>query len=425
MSRLRLLPLAARVIENPFGRGWHAAARRLGAVDARAELSALARTPADAEIVLLGVLHVASRRDPEAAHRIASRVPRTVAERLPRPVPAYLRMALAAGRCWTALASLHGDSPAMQDVRRRTWSACFGQSLLRAIELERVIRDHDVLITGETGTGKEAVATAIQSGTPGDATGSPAPSAALNAAAIPEPLVESELFGHVRGAFTGATSDRPGRLRSAAGGCFFLDEVGDLPPTAQAKLLRVMETNRVSPVGSDRESDADVRYVAATHRDLDAMVEAGAFRRDLQQRLAGVVIAIPPLRDRPEDIAAIGMAFVAGQVPGDHRHIARFLASDAARRYAWPGNVRELDNALRNLMLGLEPGIADATRGSAPNRHSQPEDVDPRVAAGTATLGETTAWYVRRALEAHDGNMAATARALGVDRATVKRHAAG
>lgn len=424
MRPQRLVQAAERVVQSPFSRGWRAAARRLEQVDVRAALGELARAPEQAELVLIAALHVAAIRDAEAARRLAASVPRAVAQRLPRSTAAYLRTALAAGRCWAALAALHGDSEAMARVRHQTWSACFGQSLLRALELERVIRDHDVLVVGETGTGKETVAGAIQAGTPGDASGAPAPSAALNAAAIPDALVESELFGHVRGAFTGAIGDRPGRVRSAAGGCLFLDEVGDLPPTAQAKLLRVMETNRVSPVGSDREHDADVRYVAATHQDLGAMVDSGAFRRDLQQRLAGMVIVIPPLRDRPEDIASIGMAFVAEQVPGDHRHIARFLASDEARRYAWPGNVRELANALRNLLLGLAPGIgAEAgPRDTAPGRQSL-EIPDARIAAGTATLEEATDWYVARVLAAHGGNFAAAGRALGVDRSTVKRRA--
>jgi transcriptional regulator with GAF, ATPase, and Fis domain len=275
---------------------------------------------------------------------------------------------------------------------------------------------------------EEAVARAIQEGTLGDEGGGPAPRAALNAAAIPDPLVESELFGHVRGAFTGATRDRPGRIRSAAGGCFFLDEVGDLPLTAQAKLLRVMETNRVSPVGSDREHEADVRYVAATHQDLGAMVRAGTFRHDLEQRLAGVVIGLPPLRERPDDIADIGNGFVAHELAGEHhvpdRHrIARWLESAEPLRYAWPGNVRELESALRNMMLGLLPNLAPHRSSTAADRQQMESELPAAILAGAATLSEASDWYLERVLAAQGGNLACAARVLDVDRSTVKRRA--
>lgn len=218
---------------------------------------------------------------------------------------------LAAGRCYRALAAVLGGSKRMNRVRRDTWAACFGDSLRSALDLERVIRDHDVLLFGETGTGKEAIARAIQLATPGGTDGAPAPMAAINAAAVPLTLVESALFGHIKGAFTGAQETRTGRLRTASGGSFFLDEVGDLPSTTQVKLLRVMETNEVFPLGSDSPETIDVRYIAATHKDLEAMVECKEFRRDLFQRMAGNVIRMPPLRDRPEDMIEIGTAFVA------------------------------------------------------------------------------------------------------------------
>jgi len=282
-----------------------------------------------------------------------------------------------------------------------------------------------VLILGETGTGKDAVADAIQEATPGGSDGASAPRAVLNAAAVPETLIESELFGHVRGAFTGATTDRPGRIRSSAGGCFFLDEIGDLPLTAQTKLLRVMETDLVSPLGSDRELEADVRYVAATHQDLEKMVQAGQFRADLYQRLAGNVIRIPPLRDRPADIADIGMSFVEPYLEepalrGERARIRRWLESHEALSHRWPGNVRELENTLRNLLLGLPPEL-EAPAAQTPA--SELDALPARLREARAPLRDLENWYIARVLEGQRGNYAAAARVLELDRATVRRRA--
>jgi transcriptional regulator with PAS, ATPase and Fis domain len=244
--------------------------------------------------------------------------------------------------------------------------------------------------------------------------------AAINAATVPETLVESALFGHVKGAFTGAQDTRAGRLRIAHGGSFFLDEVGDLPSHTQIKLLRVMETNEVYPLGSDSPETVDVRYIAATHKDLEQMVEAREFRRDLFQRLAGNVIRIPPLRERPDDMVEIGVGFVRdylGEAAGSQlEHIEAWLHSEPARAYAWPGNVRELQNALRNLMLGLDPGIGGT--GAA-------ETVDVSLPASVrdceAPLESITDWYLQRVLEHCDGNFTLAAKVLEVDRSTVRR----
>lgn len=361
----------------------------------------------------------------------------TLSRALPHSRAEYLAVAAAAGRSFRALQVLQGESEAMSTVRHATWAACFGDSLLHALVLARIIHDHDVLILGETGTGKEAVAHAIQEGCIGPKDGSPAPRAALNVAAVPETLVAAELFGHVKGAFTGATDTRIGRIRSAFGGSLFLDEVGDLAPSTQVKLLRVIETDEVTPLGSDRTYHASCRYVAATHKDLEGMVATGEFRRDLYERLAGNVIRLPPLRERPEDIASIGRAFVARHLPAGalastRRRIEAWLDSEEARRHAWPGNVRELQNALRNLLLGLDPGVdraaaahaaARAGDGAAERAAEALEALPASLRECRATMDQLIGWYVQRVLERTGHNVAHAARILGVDRTTVRRRA--
>ncbi|HMM86667.1 sigma 54-interacting transcriptional regulator [Azohydromonas sp.] len=204
--------------------------------------------------------------------------------------------------------------------------------------------DAAVLIHGETGTGKELLAQAIH-----DASARrDGPFVAVNCGAIPEALLESELFGHVRGAFTGAQRDHPGLIRSAAGGTLFLDEVGDMPLALQVKLLRVLQERQVRPVGGTRALPVDVRIVAATHRDLDAARRDGSFRDDLYWRLAVVVFTLPPLRERREDIPALAQHFLAA-LAGKYRKPLRGFAPDAMAllaRAPWPGNVRQLFNAV-------------------------------------------------------------------------------
>lgn len=352
----------------------------------------------------------------------ANDLPAALMRELPRKRSAYRRIAAAAARAYEVLHRIRGSSAAMAKLRRDVWAACFGDSLLHTLELEAVIRDHDVLILGETGTGKEAVAQVFLAAAPGSASGKPAPSSALNAAAIPETLVESELFGHVKGAFTGANEARLGRLRGAAGGAFFLDEIGDLPTTTQVKLLRVMETNEIYPLGADTPHVAEVRYIAATHKNLEGMVEAGEFRRDLFGRLAGITIRIPPLRERPEDIEAIGRAFVESYVGEgassvDIEGILCWLRSAEARDYHWPGNVRELQNVLRNLMLGLSPGLSDPT----PSADQELSALPAAINDAQASLARVEAWYIDRVLADHDDNLTQAAQILGVDRSTLRR----
>ncbi|RIK94613.1 MAG: two-component system response regulator [Proteobacteria bacterium] len=210
-------------------------------------------------------------------------------------------------------------------------------------------RDVAVLITGESGTGKELVARAIHQASPRAA----GAFVAVNAAAIPRELLESELFGHEKGAFTGAIESRPGRFREASGGTLFLDEIGDMPVDLQAKLLRVLQSGEVTAVGGKRPEKVDVRIVAATHRDLDALVRDGRFREDLLYRLRVVPIHIPPLRERHEDIAVLAQHFVE-RYAEELGTQARWL-SDSAHEFLaahdWPGNVRELENAIKRALV--------------------------------------------------------------------------
>ncbi|MEM9191572.1 MAG: sigma 54-interacting transcriptional regulator [Myxococcota bacterium] len=424
---------AARVlIQNPFAANpaaWTRAEevfRNTPIIPALRELAFTGQTH-DATRVVLAHGHLRAAEDPNDSNWIydGKFLSKKVLEALPRARSAYLRVVAAAGRCRRALLAIVGESPKMKQVRQATWAACFGESLVHALTLGQVIHDHDVLIFGETGTGKEAIAQAIQEGCPGFAESIVAPRSALNVAAVPDTLVESELFGHVKGAFTGATESRIGRIRSAHGGTFFLDEVGDLKPTTQVKLLRVIETDEVNPLGSDTSYEANVRYVAATHKNLQEMVDEGEFRKDLYQRLAGNVIALPSLRERPDDIREIGLAFVDRYLPPGavlaetRRRTEQWLASPAPRRYSWPGNVRELQNALRNSILGLDPGPGEG--GERPNP-SGPV-LPPMIRDCTASLREVSDWYLARVLDHTSDNLAQASRVLKVDRTTVRRRA--
>jgi transcriptional regulator with GAF, ATPase, and Fis domain len=237
-----------------------------------------------------------------------------------------------------------------------------------------------VLLLGETGSGKEVIAHAIHAWSPRR----PGPFVKLNCSAIPESLVESELFGHVRGAFSGADQKRPGRFLTANGGTLLLDEIGDMPLAAQAKLLRVLEQGTFEPVGSDHSIKVDVRVLAATHVDLEEAVRGGRFREDLYYRLAVFPLSVPALRDRPSDILNIAFGFLEGE----HRRTRRGpwtlseSASEALTRWSWPGNVRELLNALERATLlrptgELEPQhlalrSATGTTSSRPPPSSSP-----------------------------------------------------
>jgi len=241
--------------------------------------------------------------------------------------------------------------------------------LLRAIE--RIARSKStVLVTGETGTGKELVARAIHARSAERAL----PLIKVNCAAIPEGLLESELFGHVRGAFTGATSNKKGKFALADGGTIFLDEIGTLTRSLQAKLLRALQEREVEPLGSDRVLKLDLRVIAATNRDLRRLVAEGAFQEDLYYRLSVIPLAIPPLRERREDIPLLVAHFVGKHAPRAGKRVEGVAddALEALLRYDWPGNVRELENTIERAVVlstgpRLEPGDLFMQGASAPS----------------------------------------------------------
>jgi two-component system response regulator HydG len=275
-----------------------------------------------------------------------------------------------------------------------------------------------VLVLGETGTGKELVARAIHAESPRK----DAPFVAVNCAALPEALLESELFGHVRGAFTGATQARSGLFREASGGTLLLDEIGDMPLALQAKLLRVLETGAVRSVGSDGERKIDVRIVASTNRDLAALVKESRFRQDLFFRLNVVPIAIPPLRERREDVPLLLEHFLHLshlQAPASPVVGFKPVAIKALMEYPWPGNVRELEKLVaRWVITGLEAEI-----GLEEIRPALGDWDDPLEEArhDLAPLAVVEQRYIDWVMERVGGNKTRAAQILQIDPSTIYR----
>jgi DNA-binding NtrC family response regulator len=274
--------------------------------------------------------------------------------------------------------------------------------------------DANVLISGESGTGKEILALFIHRNSPRRNR----PLVTLNCAAIPPGLLGSELFGHEKGAFTGAVTKRLGRFREAAGGTLFLDEIGDMPAEVQATLLRAIETGRIVPVGGDKEIAVDYRLLAATNRNLEEDVKTGRFRRDLFYRLNVIAIEIPPLRSRREDILPLARRFLAsGGTEG--KRLSR-AAIQALCAHAWPGNVRELANAMEHARLLchmdviLPEHLPPAVRES-PARPVQSEEIH-ETTPEVRTLEESEIESIRRALEQTGGNRTRAAALLGITR---------
>ena len=274
--------------------------------------------------------------------------------------------------------------------------------------------DTRLLITGESGTGKEVVADVVHRWS----ARVHARFVKVNCAAIPEPLLESELFGHEKGAFTGAVARRIGHFEEADGGTLLLDEIGEMSPALQAKLLRVTQDGRFSRIGANTEIHADVRIIAATNRDLEAEVEAGRFREDLFYRLNVMEIQVPPLRERIADIMPLAQRFATEFSKGRPRFSPGAIAS--LEQYAWPGNVRELRNAIERAVL-LARGDVILTE-HLPRRVQQdpaaPETAADGVAAGTV-MDEMARATILRVLKEHDYNRSETAKALGISRRTL------
>ena len=291
-----------------------------------------------------------------------------------------------------------GRSPAMEQVLRTL--AALAPS------------DATVLITGESGTGKELVARAIHNDSPRCG----APFVAVNCAALAEGLLESELFGHERGAFTGADARRKGRFQSADTGTIFLDEIGEISAAMQTRLLRVLQEREIQPVGSDRTLRVDVRVLGATCRDLARDVDQGRFRRDLFYRLNVVTLHLPPLRERPEDIPLLAAHFLQKFAEKNRKQVKNFSPAALSRlcAHAWPGNVRELENAVERAVVLLtgdcvEEGDLPPVLASGP--------AEP-ASSGTA-LEDVERRAVMAALEAAKGNKSEAARQLGITRKTL------
>jgi transcriptional regulator of acetoin/glycerol metabolism len=279
--------------------------------------------------------------------------------------------------------------------------------------------DLSVLVAGETGTGKELVARALH-----DASGRSGRLFAVNCAAIPSALLESELFGYKRGAFTGADRDRIGLVKSAHGGTLFLDEIGDMPLDAQAKVLRMIETKQVTPLGSHVAEPVDVRIVCATHRALPRLVREERFRADLYARISGHTIMLPPLRDRKEDLYQLTTLFLERAGGAKLTRTAAFMIGLCS--YDWPFNIRELDSAIKRA-VSLADGVldeahlpADASK-AASERPGETSDRDGG-SSGASARGEAPPEAALRAmLVLHQGNVAAVARQLGKDRVQIHR----
>ncbi|HEX5831508.1 MAG TPA: sigma-54 dependent transcriptional regulator [Gemmatimonadaceae bacterium] len=295
--------------------------------------------------------------------------------------------------------------------RSRAWT-----DVLRLVEVVAPT-ESTVLVTGESGTGKEVVARYIH-----DLSGrADAPFLSVNCGALPEGLLESELFGHVKGSFTGAVKDKSGLFAAAARGTFFLDEIGETMPATQVKLLRVLQHREVIPVGATEAQPIDVRLVAATNRDLEEEVKRGGFRGDLYYRLNVIAIHLPPLRDRRDDIPLLAEAFLARHAGDGAPRRLSADALDALQAYAWPGNVRELENALERAVILTSGEVidVDALPARVTERRAEPLVAD-RVPESPA-LEVIERAYITWVLQNEGGNKTRTADVLGIDPSTLYR----
>jgi transcriptional regulator with AAA-type ATPase domain len=291
--------------------------------------------------------------------------------------------------------------------------------LVRDLEmLARVARSNvSILLLGETGTGKEVLARAIH-----DESTRTGPFVGVNCGALPTPLVESLLFGHKRGAFSGATRDEPGLVRAAEGGTLFLDEVGDLGPSAQAAVLRVLQEREVMPVGATRPIATDVRVVAATHRPLDALVESGGFRQDLLARIAGFTYTLPPLRERIDDLGLLVPALL--RKTGSEPATLMSLSSDAVHAivgHLWPLNVRELEQRLKTALVLAADGRIEVSHVWKTGRPDGRGSSAPSATANLSPEEETLRREIVTKLTEHGGNLTRVGESMGKARTQIQR----
>jgi DNA-binding NtrC family response regulator len=375
-------------------------------------------TPAAIPIIVLGTANSA---------KIALELLRQGAsDYLPPPVSAsevraaLLRLEASAGATVPQLPA--GHSPFDNIVSRSPQ-----MKLVKHLAGEVAGTNATVLITGESGTGKELFARAIHLASPR----SKGPFIALNCAGIPEQLLESELFGYQRGAFTGATQSKPGRFQLAQGGTLFLDEIGEMSPAAQAKLLRVLEDHTVSPLGDTHDVPVNIRVIAATNEDLPARIKSGHFRLDLYYRLNVYQLRIPPLRERLEDIEPIVHAFLDEVRPDRARRIRGISpeAIDQLRRHDWPGNVRELHNVVERLTITctdevIRPEHLPLLRGTMfPSRSDESEERNedaPSLLAFGLSFQDMERKLLTEALRQAGGNISEASRLLKLTRNTVR-----
>ncbi len=313
-----------------------------------------------------------------------------------------------------------------QEIRRRDRTAVnrpIGKSK-RFMELLKLAEhvaptESTVLIQGESGTGKEVVARYIHN----LSTRADGPFMSINCGALPENLLESELFGHVKGSFTGAVRDKQGLFAAARGGSFFLDEVGEMPPSLQVKLLRVLQEREAIPVGATEAIPVDVRIIAATNRDLEEEIRRGNFRSDLFYRLNVIALNLPPLRERRDDLLLLLEAFLQalGTETGGEPKALSSDALDAVMVYEWPGNVRELENALEHAVVLSRGSLIEA--GALPERITKRRK-EPLVAERSyrnPTLEVIERAYIMWVLQAEGGNKTRAAEVLGIDPSTLYR----
>jgi transcriptional regulator with GAF, ATPase, and Fis domain len=293
-----------------------------------------------------------------------------------------------------------GSSPAMQEIFRK---------------VQRVAgTDITVLVTGETGTGKELIAHEIHN----RSSRAKGPFITVNCGAIPENLLESELFGHVRGAFTGAVSNKAGRFQTANKGTLFLDEIGEMPQALQVKILRALQEHIVTKVGDTVPEAVDIRIIAATNRDLEAETRSGRFREDLYYRLNVVQLLLPPLRDRGDDIVVLARYMLSRYAPEYSSKVRGFTSGAivAIQRYRWPGNIRELENRIKKAVV-----LADKAMLGPEDLGINPDEI-PTILPLAEARDQWQRSYINEVLGLNAGNRTKTARDLGVDPRTIFRH---